>query len=134
MSKKISPKLTITANGQGSGVTNPGPSSVALNLSAKPTSGLSTVTAFETKIVVTTTSHVSFHDASVIGECFLYLKNTSDAEIWIGDGVDDMSAGANRYMTLAAGEFAFMPWSNDKDLFVDCGSADKTLEYFAFKK
>tara|TARA_R100001086_G_scaffold130432_1_gene67556 strand:- start:232 stop:633 length:402 start_codon:yes stop_codon:yes gene_type:complete len=133
MSKSISPKLTITAN-TSTASTNPGPSTVALNLSAKPTNGLATVTAFETKIVITTTSHVEFHDASEIGECYLYLKNSSDTEIWVGDGAGDMSGGSNRYMTLAAGDFVFVPWSNDKDLYVDCSAADKTLEYFAFKK
>ena len=133
MSKFISPKLTITANGQGTGVTNPGPSSVALNLSATPTGTTTTVTAFETKIVVTTTSPVLFHDASTVGECLLYLKNTSTQDIYLGTNAE-MQGGTGRYLTMKAGDFAYMPWSDDTDIYVDGIAADLTMEYFAFKR
>lgn len=133
MSKFISPKLTITANGQGAGVTNPGPSSVALNLSATPTGTTTAVTAFETKIVVTTTSPVVFHTAANVGECILYLKNTSAQDIYLGTNTD-MEGGSGRYLTMKAGDFAYMPWSNDTDIYVDGAANGLTMEYFAFKR
>ena len=46
-----------------------------------------------------------------------------------------MSGGANRYLTLAAGEFAFMPWADDTDLYFDCGTVSTAgLEYWVFDK
>ena len=131
MSKYITPKLSITANGQGAGVTNPGPSSIAVSLSASPTGGLSAVTAMLTKIVVTTTSPVLFHDASEVGECLLYLKNSSAQDIYLGTNAE-MQGGAGRYLTMKAGDFAYLPWSNDTDIYVDGIAADLTMEYFAF--
>ena len=133
MSKYISPKLTITANGQGAGVTNPGPSSIAVNLTASPTTGLSTVTAMHTKIVVCDGTHTIFHSGSAMGECYLYLKNTSDVTIYVGGNAD--MATTNRTLEIASGEFAFMPWADDVDLYAESASGSgKTLEYFAFIK
>ena len=133
MSKFITPKLTISANGQGASVTNPGPSSIAVALSARPTNGLSTVTSMITKIVVTTTSPVLFHTAASVGECLLYLKNTSTQDIYLGTNAE-MQGGSGRYLTMKAGDFAYMPWSNDTDIYVDGIAADLTMEYFAFTR
>tara|TARA_R100001594_G_scaffold68668_1_gene102975 strand:+ start:95 stop:490 length:396 start_codon:yes stop_codon:yes gene_type:complete len=127
----IKPVLTITANAS-SATTEPGPASIAVSLSAKPTNGTSTVTALTTRIISVTSTHTEFHDASVVGACFIYLKNTGTTEVWVGSGAN-MGAGANRYLTLAAGEFAFMPWGDDTDLYADC-EATGTLEYWVFDK
>ena len=132
MAKVIKPVLTITANAA-SASSEAGPASIALALSARPTGNTSTVTSLTTAILLTTVTHTLFHDASVVGACFIYLKNTSDTEMWVGAN-GDMAGGANRYLTLAAGEFAFMPWGDDTDLYLDCGTADKTLEYWVFDK
>jgi len=134
MSKYITPKLTIKANGNAAGTTNPGPSTIAIDLAAAPTGGLSTVTAMLTKIVVVANqTHQLFHVAASVGECHLYLKNTSDVTLYIGGNADMGSAA--RTLEMAAGEFCYMPWADDVDLYVEAASgSNKNLEYFAFIK
>jgi hypothetical protein len=33
---------------------------------------------------------------------------------------------------MKAGDFAYLPWSNDTDIYVDGASSSLTMEYFAF--
>ena len=42
-----------------------------------------------------------------------------------------MSAGS-RILNLAAGDFAWLPMSDDQDLFADTASGTKTLEVWIF--
>ena len=124
----IKPTLTITANAA-SATSQAGPASIALALSAKPTGGTVTVTSVKTEIKSVTDTHSIIYTGST-GPAYVYLKNTSDAAIFIG-GNADMASGS-RILNLAAGDFAFMPMSDDQDLYADVASGTKTLEVWTF--
>jgi len=126
----IKPTLTITANAA-SATSQAGPASIALALSAKPTGGTLTVASLSTEIEGVTSTHTNhkIYTGST-GPAYLYLKNTSDSAIFVG-GDADMSAGS-RILNLAAGDFAWLPMSDDQDLFADTASGTKTLEVWIF--
>ena len=134
----IKPKLTLTAN-SASAATDPGPASVALSLSASPPNGKSVVTALETFVYQTTAGTVKIWDHGN-AQVFVYLKNLATAEtnndIYIGVAATDLSANQDaRYLTLQAGEFAFMPWAGEHDLYVEAenGTGLPKLEVWIFK-
>ena len=134
----IKPKLTLTSN-SASATTEPGPASVAVSLSAAPISNRSEVTAVETFIYQTTAATVKIWDHPN-APVYIYLKNlaTTDLnnDIYVGIDATDLSANQTaRYLTLKAGEFAYMPWSGEKDLHVEAenGTGLPKLEVWIFK-
>ena len=137
----IKPVLTITANAA-SATSEAGPASIALALSAKPTSGTSTVTDVHTQVYTTTTAHVSVYTHTDDQKVWVYMKNLettagTSQDIYVGDANADMTAGAgedNRLLTISAGDFALFPMSGRKDLYVEGASAGDKLEIWIFKK
>lgn len=132
----IKPKLTLTGN-SASATTDPGPASIGVNLTAAPANGKVTVTALETFIYQTTTSTVKIWDHAN-AEVYLYIKNqattASNNDAYIGIASTDLSANQDaRVMTLSAGDFAFLPWAGEHDLWVEGGSATPKLEVWIFK-
>ena len=128
----IKPVLTITANASGA-ASEAGPASIAFSLEARPDGGTVTVASTTTQIHGVTTTHTNHQIyTGSTGPAYVYLKNTSDAAIFIG-GNADMSAGS-RILNLAAGDFAWLPMSDDQDLYADVASGTKTLEVWVFDK
>tara|TARA_R110002020_G_scaffold19629_1_gene67588 strand:+ start:91 stop:513 length:423 start_codon:yes stop_codon:yes gene_type:complete len=137
MAYVIKPVLTVTANAA-SASTEAGPASIALALSARPDSNTSTVTGLETFIYQTTAATVKVWDHAN-APVFLYLKNqaTTDTnnDIYIGIAATDLSANQDaRVMTLKYGEFAYMPWAGEHDLYVEAenGTGLPKLEVWIF--
>jgi len=152
----IKPTLTLTSNANAA-TTDPGPLSIALSLSS---SDSLTVDNVQSKIHVfaDATSHSILWDGDGIAGAdgaggtrggFLYFKNTSaTALVYIGidhdggsaldlstaDEADD-EAGLSqmRLFTLKAGEFAWMPFDGNCDIFGD-SSAAATLECWYFDR
>lgn len=134
----IKPKLTLTANAAGA-ASDPGPASMAVSLSAAPLLNKSTVTALETFIYQTTAATVKIWDHGD-APVYIYLKNLATADlnndVYVGIDATDLSANATaRYLTLKAGEFAYMPWSGEKDLHIEAENATglPKLEVWIFK-
>ena len=133
---KITSTITISAN-KSTAVTNPGPLSVALNLTKSDLLDVGGSTYSGTVDVTTTHTDAFIYDGSVIGEAYIYLNNISDATVYVGKG--DTATDANRFMVLKAGEFAFFPWSPgdasgaNNDLYLDHSSGGtKKVEYWIF--
>ena len=138
----IKPKLTITANS--SAATDPGPATIALNLSATPTSGSSDVTTMSTQVYTTTAAHVAVYTHTNDQRVWVYLKNLETvvgtggtlSDIYVGT-IGDMTASSgedNRLLTLQAGDFALLPMSGRRDLYVEGANAGDKLEIWVFKK
>ena len=139
----IKPKLTISANS--SAATDPGPATIALNLSASPTSGSSDVTTMSTQVYTTTAAHVRIYEHTDDQRTWVYLKNLETvvgtggtlSDIYIGDASADLTAGGgedNRLLTLQAGDFALLPMSGRKDLYAEGANAGDKLEVWVFNK
>ena len=150
----IKPTLNLTSNAS-TATTDPGPLSIALALSATTSVTSDNVTS---KIITfaDATSNTIIWDGDAIAGAdgaggtrggFLYFKNTSaTAMVYIGidhdggasldlstaDETDD-EAGLSqmRLFTLKAGEFAWMPFDGNCDIFGD-SSAAATLECWYF--
>lgn len=145
MPKYIKPKLTVTSN-SASATTDPGPASIAINLSAAPPDGRGLAESLVTMIYSTTTSPVKVLDSAVYGvDCYVYMKNQETVvataqEIYIGitEGTqNDMgteSGTDDRTMIMKAGDFAFFPWAGDQDIYVEGNSAGDKLEIWVFKQ
>tara|TARA_R100000329_G_C7464870_1_gene163720 strand:+ start:110 stop:502 length:393 start_codon:yes stop_codon:yes gene_type:complete len=126
----IKPVLTITANASGA-ASEAGPASIAFSLEARPDGGTATVTSTTTEIHNVTGTRSIIYTGST-GPAYVYLKNTSDSAVFIG-GNADMSS-ANRILNLASGDFAWLPMSDDQDLYAQVASGTKTLEVWVFDK
>jgi hypothetical protein len=131
---KITSTITITAN-KSTAVTNPGPLSVALNLTKSDLLDVSGNTYSGTADVTTTHTDSFIYDGSVVGEAYIYLNNISDSTVYVTNA--DAGTDANRFMVLKAGEFAFFPWSpaatTVTDLYLDHSSGGtKKVEYWVF--
>ena len=152
----IKPTLNLTSNAS-TATTDPGPLSIALALSATTSVTSDNVTS---KIITfaDATSNTIIWDGDAIAGAdgaggtrggFLYFKNTSaTAMVYIGidhdggasldlstaDETDD-EAGLSqmRLFTLKAGEFAWMPFDGNCDIFGD-SSAAATLECWYFDR
>tara|TARA_R100000152_G_C6766387_1_gene191368 strand:- start:953 stop:1381 length:429 start_codon:yes stop_codon:yes gene_type:complete len=135
----IKPKLTLTANAAGA-TTDPGPASMAVSLSAAPLLNKSTVTALETFIYQTTEATVEIWEHTD-AEVFVYLKNlattASNNDIYIGldntGSPNDLTTAGNRFLTLSAGEFAYLPLSGQHDITCEGLSGLPKLEVWIFK-
>ena len=152
----IKPTLNLTSNAS-TATTDPGPLSIALALSATTSLTSDNVTS---KIITfaDANSNTIIWDGDAIAGAdgaggtrggFLYFKNTSaTAMVYIGidhdggasldlstaDEADD-EAGLSqmRLFTLKAGEFAWMPFDGNCDIFGD-SSAAATLECWYFDR
>ena len=152
----IKPTLNLTSNAS-TATTDPGPLSIALALSATTSLTSDNVTS---KIITfaDANSNTIIWDGDAIAGAdgaggtrggFLYFKNTSaTAMVYIGidhdggasldlstaDETDD-EAGLSqmRLFTLKAGEFAWMPFDGNCDIFGD-SSAAATLECWYFDR
>ena len=139
----IRPLLTLTANANTAAAGTEGPASIALNLSAKPIGGTSTVTDVHTQIYTTASgpAHETVYTHTTDQKVWVYMKNLETSagagqDIYVGT-IGDMTASsgeANRLLTLSAGDFAFFPMSGRKDLIVEGASAGDKLEIWIFKK
>tara|TARA_R100001198_G_C5039241_1_gene100863 strand:+ start:67 stop:474 length:408 start_codon:yes stop_codon:yes gene_type:complete len=130
----ITPTLSLTSNA--STASTPGPLSIALSLSA--TKALTVNGRVESRVAGVTTTHTDnlIYDASVMGECYIYINNTSDSTVYATNG--DAGTDANRFMTFRTGEFAFFPWSpaatTVTDIYLDHSSGGtKNVEYWVFQ-
>ena len=129
---KISPKITVTANAN-TATNNPGPSTMALSLTAQPTNGTSDCVTLKTGVMDLAQTHTRFYSGATDGPAFVYVKNLSDVAMYVGGNAD--MGTANRILNLAAGEFAWMPMSDDRDLYAEAASgSNKKLEYWIFDK
>ena len=152
----IKPTLNLTSNAS-TATTDPGPLSIALALSATTSVTSDNVTS---KIITfaDATSNTIIWDGDAIAGAdgaggtrggFLYFKNTS-ATAMVYKGIDhdggasldlstadetDDEAGLSqmRLFTLKAGEFAWMPFDGNCDIFGD-SSAAATLECWYFDR
>lgn len=156
MSIYITPTLTLTANASDA-TTDPGPLSVALNLSTTGKLTVAGVVDSGQHVFAGASSNVILFDGSTarygndtetagsVGS-YLYFKNVGETgNIFIGTGADNDSSidlsgtdgGATeasaRLFTLQPGEFAFMPYDYALNILVD-SSAAATLEYWLFDK
>ena len=161
MSKYISPTLTITSNSS-SATTDPGPLSIALNLSTTDKLTITGHVESQTYAFADATSHVILFDGALskyggntetagsVGS-WIYMKNVgASGDIYIGVGADDDAAkdidGTNdgasydddtanavRLFTLQPGEFCFFPYDYALRIIGD-SSAAATLEYWLFDK
>ena len=152
----IKPTLTLTSNAS-SAATDPGPLSIALSLSATD-SITSDLVQSKIHTFADATSHSILWDGDAIAGAdgaggtrggFLYFKNTSaTAIVYIGIDHDggssldlstanetDDEAGLSqmRLFSLLAGEFAWMPFDGNCDIFGD-SSAAATLECWYFDR
>ena len=161
MSIYITPTLTLTANASDA-TTDPGPLSVALNLSTTDKLTVAGVVDCKQHVFADATSHTilfSGADARYGGNTetagsvgsYIYFKNIGETgDIYIGVGADDDvardidgtndgasydddTANAVRLFTLKPGEFAWMPYDYALRIFGD-SSAAATLEYWLFDK
>ena len=137
----IKPKLTITANS--SYATDPGPATIALNLSATPTSGSSDVTTMSTQVYTTTAAHVPIYTHTTDQRTWVYLKNLETvvgtggtlSDIYIGKANEDLTTTAdNRLLILQAGDFALLPMSGRMSLYAEGANAGDKLEVWVFNK
>ena len=133
----IRPSFTLTANSSEAN-TEKGPASIALSLSASPLNGTSTVTDVHTQVYTTTTAHVSVYTHTDGQKVWVYMKNLettagASQDIYVGENVDLTNAD-NRMLTLSAGDFAFFPWTGNKDIYVEGASDGDRLEIWIFKK
>ena len=133
----IRPSFTLTANSSEAN-TEKGPASIALSLSASPLNGTSTVTDVQTQVYTTTTDHVSVYTHTDGQKVWVYMKNLettagASQDIYVGENVD-LTTADNRMLTLSAGDFAFFPWTGNKDIYVEGASANDRLEIWIFKK
>lgn len=133
----IRPSFTLTANSSEAN-TEKGPASIALSLSASPLNGTSTVTDVHTQVYTTTTSHVSVYTHTDGQKVWVYMKNLettagASQDIYVGENVD-LTTADNRMLTLSAGDFAFFPWTGNKDIYVEGASDGDRLEIWIFKK
>ena len=143
----ISPTLTLTSNAS-TASSDPGPLSIALDLSATDSLTVDTV---ESKIFAPTTTPAVLFDGSTKDDGgtaglhggFIYMKNasTADYDIYIGAVADGTSAStlddaddAVRLCTLKQGEFAFLPYDYTMDLVVDAENNGALLEYWLFNR
>ena len=151
MSKYIKPTLTIVSNAA-SATTDPGPLSVALNLTAKPLNNRITMTNIKSGVYeFANTTEVSLladateTDVVTVGTDggYIYLKNTSpgDHDVYVGAEVSGTgptalaaAGAADRLGVLKQGEFLFMPWDNEMDLTVQAENAACTLEWWFFDR
>jgi len=154
----IKPTFTLTSN-KSSASSQAGPLSVDVKLTA---TDLLTVDNVRSEIVTIAdaTSHAdllvgaNFSSADGAGGTvggYVYLQNkTSSGCVYIGFGADDDvaqdlagtdqmdsydndTANQIRFMTLAAGEFAWFPWDYTTRITVDA-SAASTVEYWVFDR
>jgi hypothetical protein len=161
MSIYITPTLTLTANASDA-TTDPGPLSVALNLSTTDKLTVAGVVDCKQHVFAGATSHAilfSGADARYGGDTetagsvgsYIYFKNVGETgDIYIGVGADNDvaqdlgaanqedafgadTANATRLFTLQPGEFAWMPYDYALRIFGD-SSAAATLEYWLFDK
>lgn len=131
---KITSTITITAN-KSTAVTNPGPLSVALNLTKSDLLDVGGSTYSGTADVTNTHTDAFIYDGSTIGEAYIYLNNISDSTVYVTNA--DAGTDGNRFMVLKSGEFAFFPWSpssgTNTDLYLDHSSGGtKKVEYWVF--
>ena len=76
--------------------------------------------------------------AASYGKSYVYLKNL-DSSIVISIGMDTEADNTinndatDVFMTLAPGEFAFIPWAATYNLHVDAASGTPTLEVGVFE-
>ncbi len=161
MSKYISPTLTITSNAN-TATTDPGPLSIALNLSTSDKLTIAGHVESQTYVFANDASHVILFDGALskygnntetagsVG-AWLYMKNVGAANnVFIGVGADDDvakdidgtndgasydddTANAVRLFTLQPGEFCFFPYDYALRIIGDSSGA-ATLEYWLFDK
>ena len=151
MSKYIKPTLTIVSNASGAS-SDPGPLSVALNLTAKPLLNRITINNIKSGVYdFANTTQVSLLtdatevDVATVGTDggYIYLKNTSPGDHDVYVGAEAAGAGpsaingagaAARLGVLKQGEFLYMPWDNEMDLTIQAEDATCTLEWWFFDR
>ena len=88
--------------------------------------------------VVTSATKANLLLAADYTKSYVYLKN-KDASITIHIGMDTQADDSididatDLFMELAAGEWAFFPWSATYNLHVDAASGTPTLEIMIFQ-
>ena len=124
----ITPTLTLTS--AASTASTPGPLTVQLNLLAAQSTTVGTVNINGVAVVTNVHTDNKIFDSVTYGKSYLYLHNRSDIVIYAG--VDGVAGG--RVCTLGVGEFTWMPWSGEQDLFLYHvgGAVNKDCEYWVF--
>ena len=77
--------------------------------------------------IATSSSGVTFLDASDYGKSYVYLRNIDDTI------VITIKHGTTAFATLGAEEFAFFPWDGTGNLIADSASGTPVLEYAVFE-
>ena len=125
----ITPRIELTSN-PSSGPTPAGPLSIGLSLNKSLAT--TTGTNVTSGVAAVTTVHTAnkIFDATTSTASYIYLNNTSDTTIFAG------SAGTSttRYLQLKTGEFSWMPWAGEQDIFLyHAGAGSKNCEFWIFE-
>tara|TARA_R100001463_G_scaffold76672_8_gene130867 strand:- start:15374 stop:15763 length:390 start_codon:yes stop_codon:yes gene_type:complete len=125
----ITPRIELTSN-PSSGPTPVGPLSIGLSLnkSLATTTGTN-VTSGVAAVTTTHTDNLIF-DSTSPKPSYIYLNNTSDTTIYAGS----TGAAGTRFLQLLTGEFAWMPWAGQQDIYLyHAGAGNKNCEFWIFE-
>ena len=125
----ITPKVSLTANAS-NGATPVGPISIALSLSKELETTVGTDVTSGVAAVTTLHTDNKIFDSTVPAPSYIYINNTSDTTIYAGSA----GTAGTRFLQLLIGEFGWMPWAGEQDIFLyHAGVGNKNCEYWIFK-
>ena len=95
---------------------------LATTVGTDVTSGVAAVTTLHTDNKI--------FDSTTPAPSYIYINNTSDETIYAGSN----GLAAGRFLQLLIGEFAWIPWAGEQDIFLyHAGAGSKNCEFWIFE-
>ena len=125
----ITPRIELRSNSSG-GPAPTGPLSIGLSLNKSLDTTVGTNVTSGVAAVTTTHTDNKIFDATTSTASYIYLNNTSDTTIYVGSA----GTAGTRFLQLLTGEFAWMPWAGEQDIFLSlAGAGSKNCEFWIFE-
>ena len=125
----ITPRIELRSNSTG-GPAPTGPLSIGLSLNKSLDTTVGTNVTSGVAAVTTTHTDNKIFDATTTTASYIYLNNTSDTTIFVGSA----GTAGTRFLQLLTGEFAWMPWAGEQDIFLyHAGAGSKNCEFWIFE-
>ena len=125
----ITPRIELRSNSSG-GPAPTGPLSIGLSLNKSLDTTVGTNVTSGVAAVTTTHTDNKIFDHSTTTASYIYLNNTSDTTIYVGSA----GTAGTRFLQLLTGEFAWMPWAGEQDIFLyHAGVGSKNCEFWIFE-
>ena len=125
----ITPRIELRSNSTG-GPAPIGPLSIGLSLNKSLDTTVGTNVTSGVAAVTTTHTDNKIFDATTTTASYIYLNNTSDTTIFVGSA----GTAGTRFLQLLTGEFAWMPWAGEQDIFLyHAGAGSKNCEFWIFE-